>query len=169
MPTGASSHIQDVLGRGVLTKIYAKEPILEARLTPKRAGGGFPANIPRDMWAVAVAVNEVVGVAVAGMHVDVIISGTPPSGTGVLGTQTRTLLANIEVLAAGQDFKKDAEGKLRNPLDRPARLIPVAPAVAEFFLLARARKGPYCAKLHHHNDKRCIFRRSGTNPTAPVT
>jgi len=26
--------------------------------------------------------------------------------------------------------------------------------------LARGRKGPYCAKLHHHNDKRCIFRHS---------
>jgi len=30
-------------------------------------------------------------------------------------------------------------------------------AAAEFFLLVRHRKGPYCAKLHHHNDKRCIF------------
>ena len=32
---------------------------------------------------------------------------------------------------------------------------------AEFFLLARERKGPYCAKLHHRNGKRCIFRHSG--------
>ena len=40
-----------------------------------------------------------------------ITSGTPPGGTGGLGTQTRTLLQNIEVLSAGQDFKKDAEGK----------------------------------------------------------
>lgn len=113
-PTGASSHTQDVVGRGVLTKIYAKEPVLEARLALKGAGGGFASTIPKGMRAVAVAVNEVVGVAgfaVAGMHVDVIISGTPPSGTGGLGTQTRTLLQNIEVLSAGQDFKKDAEGK----------------------------------------------------------
>ena len=28
---------------------------------------------------------------------------------------------------------------------------------AELFLLARAGVGPYCAKLHHANDKRCIF------------
>jgi aquaporin Z len=34
-------------------------------------------------------------------------------------------------------------------------------AAAEVFFLARERKGPYCAKLHHHNDKRCIFRHSG--------
>jgi aquaporin Z len=30
-------------------------------------------------------------------------------------------------------------------------------AAAELFLRVRERKGPYCAKLHHHNDKRCIF------------
>jgi pilus assembly protein CpaB len=113
-PTTAYSHIQDVVGRAVITKIYAKEPILESRLAPKGAGGGFAATIPQGMRAVAVPVNEVVGDAgfiVTGMHVDVIISGTPPSGTGGLGTQTRTLLQNIEVLSAGQDFKKDAEGK----------------------------------------------------------
>jgi pilus assembly protein CpaB len=113
-PAGASQHAQDFVGRGVINKIYAKEPILEARLAAKGAGGGFAATIPQGMRAVAVPVNEVVGVAgfvVPGMHVDVIISGNPPSGTAGLGTQTTTLLQNIEVLSAGQDFKKDAEGK----------------------------------------------------------
>jgi aquaporin Z len=33
-------------------------------------------------------------------------------------------------------------------------------AAAEVFLLTREREGPMCAKLHHHNDKRCIFRHS---------
>jgi aquaporin Z len=31
---------------------------------------------------------------------------------------------------------------------------------AEVLLLANGRKDPYCAKLHHHNPKRCIFRHS---------
>ena len=31
-------------------------------------------------------------------------------------------------------------------------------AAAEVFLLVRGRQGPYCAKLHHHNNQRCIFR-----------
>jgi aquaporin Z len=39
---------------------------------------------------------------------------------------------------------------------------------AEVFLLVREGKRPYCAKLHHHNDKRCIFRHSGPNPAAPA-
>jgi pilus assembly protein CpaB len=59
-------------------------------------------------------VNEVVGVSgfvVSGMHVDILISGNAPGGNGNLGTLTKTMLQNIEVLSAGQDFKKDAEGK----------------------------------------------------------
>ena len=113
-PVGSSQHPQDLIGRGVTSKIYAKEAILDSRLALKGAGGGLAAMIPPGMRAVAVAVNEVIGDAgfvVPGMHVDVLISGTPPSGTGGLGTQTTTLLQDIEVLSAGQDFKKDAEGR----------------------------------------------------------
>jgi aquaporin Z len=39
-------------------------------------------------------------------------------------------------------------------------------AAAEVFLVVRKRKGPYCAKLHHHNDKRCIFRHGGPDSMA---
>src|SRR5580704_2246890 len=41
-------------------------------------------------------------------------------------------------------------------------------AAAEVFLQARDGNGPYCAKLHHHNDKRCIFRHSGPDPWSVV-
>ena len=37
---------------------------------------------------------------------------------------------------------------------------------AEVFLLARQGKRPYCAKLDHQNDKRCIFCHSGRDPAA---
>jgi pilus assembly protein CpaB len=66
------------------------------------------------MRAVPLRVNEVAGVAgfvVAGMHVDVLISGNSPGGDNRQGTVTKTLLQNVEVLSAGQDFKKDPEGK----------------------------------------------------------
>ncbi len=39
-------------------------------------------------------------------------------------------------------------------------------AAAEVFLLAREGKAPYCGKLHHHNDKRRIFRHDGPDPAA---
>jgi hypothetical protein len=35
---------------------------------------------------------------------------------------------------------------------------------AEIFLLARGGQGPYCAKLHHRNDKRCIFATPNRTP-----
>jgi pilus assembly protein CpaB len=114
VPPGAATKADDVVGRGVISKMFAKEPILDSRLAPKGAGGGFAATIPKGMRAVAVPVNEVVGVAGfvgSGMHVDVLISGTAPTGNPSLGTLTKTLLQNLEVLSAGQDFKKDPEGK----------------------------------------------------------
>ena len=40
VPLGATTKPQDLIGRGVTTSIYAKEPIIESRLAPKGAGGG---------------------------------------------------------------------------------------------------------------------------------
>jgi pilus assembly protein CpaB len=114
VPAGATTQVKDVIGRGVTTAIFAREPIISSRLALSGMGGGMAAMIPPGMRAVAVRVNEVVGVAgfvVPGMHVDVLISGNTPGGNGNLGTLTQTLLQNIEVLSAGQDFKKDNEGK----------------------------------------------------------
>jgi pilus assembly protein CpaB len=81
-------------------------------------------------------VNEVVGVAgfvVPGTHVDILISGNAPGGSASLGTLTQTLLQNIEVLSAGQDFKKDAEGK---PIAVQVVNMLVTPAQAEQLSLA---------------------------------
>jgi len=136
VPMGAAVRTQDIVGRGVITKIFAKEPILEVRLAPKGAGGGFAAIIPKGMRAVAVPVNEVVGVAgfvVPGMHVDILISGQPPNSPGTLGQLTKTLLQNIEVLSSGQDFKKDPEGK---PISVQVVNLLVTPEQAEQLSLA---------------------------------
>jgi pilus assembly protein CpaB len=139
LPPGAIAKTQDVVGRGVLTPIFAKEPIIESRLAPKGAGGGLAAMIPPGMRAVPVRVNEVVGVAgfvVAGMRVDVLISGTKPEGDRSLGTLTRTLLQNLEVLSAGTDFKKDPEGK---PMQVQVINLLVTPEQAETLSLASSQ------------------------------
>jgi len=139
MPTGAASKMQDVVGRGVTTPIFAKEPVIESRLAPKGAGGGLAAMIPSGMRAVAIRVNEVVGVAgfvTPGMRVDVLISGNKPGGDGNMGTVTRTLLQNLEVLSAGTDFKKDAEGK---PVQVQVVNLLVTPEQAEQLSLANSQ------------------------------
>lgn len=115
LPPGASSNTKDLIGRGVISTIYNHEPVLESRLAAKGAGGGLAAMIPAGKRAVAVRVNEVVGVAgfvVPGSRVDVLISGNPPAAVSAgMGSLTKTILQNIEVLSAGQDFKKDGDGK----------------------------------------------------------
>jgi pilus assembly protein CpaB len=112
---GAITKKEEVIGRGVIANVYEGEQILQSRLAPRGAGAGMAATIPPGMRAVAVRVNEVVGVAgfvVPGMRVDVLISGNPPNmAQSNLGSLSKTLLQNIEVLSAGQKFEKNAEGK----------------------------------------------------------
>jgi pilus assembly protein CpaB len=114
-PAGALLKKEDIVNRGVTAPIHEDAPFYEAALAPKGAGAGFAATIPPGMRAFAVHVNEVVGVAgfaVAGMRVDLLVSGNPTVGRmDGAGTITRTLLQNIQVLSAGQNYQKDAEGK----------------------------------------------------------
>ena len=104
-----------MVGRGVITPIFAKEPMIESRLAPKGAGGGLAAMIPPGMRAVPVRVNEVVGVAgfvVPGMRVDVLISGnTPERRRNARARSPRRCCRTSKCSPRAQDFKKDAEGK----------------------------------------------------------
>jgi pilus assembly protein CpaB len=106
-----------VIGRGVISDLYQGEPIIESRLAAPGSGGGLAATIPTGMRACAVKVDDVVGVAgfaTPGMRVDVVISGIPPGqSAGTQDTVAKTILQNIEVLSAGTDIQKDANGKAK--------------------------------------------------------
>jgi pilus assembly protein CpaB len=135
-PLNAVLKKEDIVGRGVVATIYQGEPVIESRMAPKGAGAGLAATIPTGMRAVAVRVNEVAGVAgfvVPGMRVDILISGMPPGAAPALGTLSKTLLQNIEVLSAGQNIQKDAEGK---PISVPVVNLLVTPEQAEILSLA---------------------------------
>ena len=134
VPAGLAQKREDLVGRGVTATIYPGEPVHQSRLAPRGAGGGLAAIIPPGMRAVAVRVNDVVGVAgfvLPGMRVDVLISGNPTQGNR--GTLSRTLLQNIEVLSAGQNIQKDAEGK---PVAAQVVNLLVTPEQAEKLTLA---------------------------------
>lgn len=117
LPKGAILKPENAIGRGVVSNLYQGEPILEDRLAAPGSGGGLAATIPDGMRACAVKVDDVVGVAgfvTPGMRVDVLISGIPPGATSAtLGVISKTILQNIEVLSAGTDIQKDAEGKAK--------------------------------------------------------
>ena len=136
VPANAVLKKEAAIGRGVVATIYEKEPVRESRLAPQGAGAGLAAMIQKGMRAVAVHVNDVVGVAgfvVPGMRVDVLVSGNAPGTRNETGTQTRTVLQNIEVLSAGQNIQKDAEGK---PVSVAVVNLAVTPEQAEILSLA---------------------------------
>ena len=138
LPKGAILKKQDAVGRGVISNLYLGEPVLESRLATPGSGGGLAATIPQGMRAAAVKVNDVVGVAgfvTPGMRVDVLIAGNAPGGTSNdgQGTLVKTLLQNIEVLSAGTDIQRDAEGK---PQQVQVVNLLVNPAQAEMLSLA---------------------------------
>lgn len=135
VPKGFGRTPKDFAGRGVVSPIYEGEPVTEGRLAPVGSGAGLAATIPAGKRACAVRVNEVVGVAgfvVPGMRVDVLISGNAPKSSNG-GPEVRTILQNVEVLSAGQNYQKDAEGK---PIQVPVVNLLVTPDQAESLSLA---------------------------------
>jgi pilus assembly protein CpaB len=114
IPEQAIKTLPDAAGRGVIANIYRGEPILSGRLASRGAGAGLASTIPIGMRAVAIRVNEVVGLAgfvMPGMRVDVLMAGNLPTGESRAGTLCRTILQNIEVLSAGQTMEKKADSK----------------------------------------------------------
>jgi pilus assembly protein CpaB len=142
-PSGSITKKEDLVGRGVTNPIHEDAPFFEAALAPRGAGAGFASTIPTGMRAFSIHVNDVVGVAgfaVAGMRVDVLVSGIPPGAASMNeggGAVSRTLLQNVEILSAGQNYQKDAEGK---PVLVQVVNLLVTPGQAEIMNLAADQK-----------------------------
>jgi pilus assembly protein CpaB len=132
-PNGGFSKIEEAVGRPVVLSILQDEPIREGRLAARGAGSGLAPTIPDGMRAVAVRVNEVVGVAgfvLPGMRVDVLVTGRPANQDE---TMTKTILQDILVLSAGQTIEPDARGQAINA---PVVTLLVTPEQAEALTLA---------------------------------
>lgn len=112
-PKEAFSKIQDAVGRAVLYPTFKDEIILGNRLASAGAGAGMGAVIPQGMRAVSIRVDEVVAVAGfvgPGARVDVLLTGNPATGPQGGEMLTKTILENVQVLAAGQKIQPDAHG-----------------------------------------------------------
>jgi pilus assembly protein CpaB len=135
-PVGTLVSVDKAINRGVVDPILQGEAVVDSRLAAPGAGAGLASTIPQGMRAVAVRVNDIVGVAGfvnPGSHVDILIAGNPPGGSAAAGTVTKTLLLNLTVLSAGQNIQKDAEGK---PVSVPVVNVLVTPEQAEILSLA---------------------------------
>jgi pilus assembly protein CpaB len=133
LPMGYAGSAADLVGRGLITPVGTNEPILSSKLADRESGGGLSILIPEGMRAVSVRVDEVIQVAgfvTAGTRVDVMVTLSRGDDAP---TQTRTILQNVQALAAGQTIERDMEGK---PQSVSVITLMVTPEQAERLALA---------------------------------
>lgn len=113
VPKLAFTEPQELIGRVASHAIPNGLPIVSNLLAPKGTPAGMAVRIPEGFRAVAVQVDEYVGVAgwiKPGSHVDVVAVMTAPRGTGRSEQISKIILQNIEVLAVGADIGSGGEG-----------------------------------------------------------
>jgi pilus assembly protein CpaB len=149
-PKGAFSKVEDVLDRPVISNLLLEEPLVEGRLALKGSGLGLAPTIPVGMRAVTVRMNDIANVAgfvLPGMHVDVLVTGRPPSGDGDM---TTTVLQNMLILSAGQTIQADARGQA---IQAPSVTILATPEQAETLTLA-GNEGRVQLVLRNSSDQK---------------
>jgi len=151
VPKTAFGKVDDVLDRSVISAIMPDEALLEGRLAPRGSGMGLAPIIPSGMRAMAVRVNELIGVAgfiLPGMRVDVLVTGRPPAGA--LTDVTTTVLQNITVLSANQQMQPDNRGQAINAT---VVNVLVTPEQAEILTLA-GNEGRIALVLRNATDQK---------------
>ncbi len=131
-PHNSFEKVDGLQGRVVINAILKSEPIAATRLALPGNGPGLAPMIPAGYRAVAVRVNDVIGVAgfiQPGMRVDVLASGHLPNAEDSV---TRTVLQNVLVLSAGQVLQPEAKGQVINA---QVVTLQVRPADAEILTL----------------------------------
>jgi pilus assembly protein CpaB len=138
LPPGAFVDPKEVVGRILTTRVLAHQPLLPGMLAAKNAGSGLAALIPPNMRAMAVRVDDVVGVAGfvhADDRVDVMVT-LRPNRPGA-ETISKVFLQNIKVLAVGQELEAGDKARMHATAATVATLL-VTPQEAERLALASA-------------------------------
>ncbi len=151
-PDRAPSDPRQVAGRVALTTLLRGEPILEPKLASTTAGSGLAALLPAGMRAVAVRVDDVVGVAGfihPGDHVDVIVTMKASDTSGVPPV-SKIILQSIRVLAVGKEVSDTGSGR-EKALPATVATLMVDSAQSEKLALA-ATKGSILLTLRSRVD-----------------
>lgn len=156
LPPSAFQRPDQVVGRLNRFDLFPHDPLFEGKLYPKDSEGGMSFNIPPGKRAVAVAVDEVIGVAgfiKPGSHVDV-IGAMESDGQ----KSAKVVLQNIPVLAVAQE-REDAD-------QRKAKLVTsvtlaVSPQESEVLTLA-SEKGKIRLALRAKLDKKTVSTRGAS-------
>ena len=131
VPEGAYANMDSVVGQTTKVFMGAREPVTATKLSSR--GGGLSMLVRPTMRAASLEVNQVSGVSgfvLPGDRVDVLV--TVDGRNSNEDAVTRTVLQNVEVLAAGQK----TEQQDNKPITVQAVTILVAPEGAETLALA---------------------------------
>lgn len=155
-PGGSFSDGKPLVGRVLTSKLMQGEPILESRLAAKDSGAGLAALIPPTMRAVAVRVDDVVGVA-GFIHpedrVDVIVTMRPAKPADSEPT-SKVILQNVKVLTVGKELEVK-EGARGQALPVTVATLLVDPEQAEKLALS-ANQGQILLTLRSWSDSDAI-------------
>lgn len=165
LPPGAIREPKEVVDRVLISHVVAGEPIRPAQLAAKDAGNGLAALIPAQMRAMAVRVDDVVGVA-GFIHpddrVDVIVILRPPKPADAEPT-SKVILQNVKVLAVGKEIEIADQARRQATPVTVATLL-VNPQQAEQLALA-ANEGRLVLTLRSWTDAAAVAT-TGSNPSS---
>jgi pilus assembly protein CpaB len=150
LPEGFASSPEDVVGRGLITPVRLNEPFLSSKIASSEAGAGVPLGIEEGMRAMAVRVNDVIGVAgfiMPHQRVDVLV--TLDQGAQITEPITQVVLQDIEVLGIGQMTAVNDENQA---VQVPVVTLIVSPNDAERLTLAET-KGQIRLALRNSLDR----------------
>lgn len=164
LPAGAIRDPKEVIDRVLISHVVVGEPIRPSQLADKNAGNGLAALIPANMRAMAVRVDDVVGVA--GFihpddHVDVLVIMRPTKPANAEAT-SKVILQNVKVLAVGKEIDV-ADHTRREASPATVATLLVSPPQAEKLGLA-ANEGRLILTLRSWTDTAAVAT-FGSNPS----
>jgi pilus assembly protein CpaB len=134
VPESAFSVIDSVAGRVTRLAVFTGEAIVPGRLAPAGAGPGLEMKIAPGKRAMAVKINDVVGLSglvQPNSHVDVLVTMKPTKQDAK--PVAKLFMSNMRVLSVGAHVERGADGK---PINATTATLEVSPDEAERLAIA---------------------------------
>lgn len=159
VPAGALGSVAEAEGRVALASLVVGEPLLDAKLASKLAGGGILSMlVPENLRGVTIKVDDAVresGFVSPNSRVDIVVSIADKQGSPE--RKAKVILQNIPVLAAGQAV----EMRGNKPVPITTVTLALTPEQSERLALAQTEGRLMLATRKLGDDR--IIQTSGTN------
>jgi pilus assembly protein CpaB len=157
LPPGAIRDVKEAIDHILTSRVLEGEPLLPGKLAARDAGNGLAALIPANMRAIAVRVDDVVGVA-GFIHpddrVDVIVTIHPMHPENAEAT-SKVILQNVKVLAVGKELEVSNQARNQANPATVATLL-VNPEESEKLALS-ATEGRLMLTLRSWTDNQAVI------------